>query len=76
MLHLVREVGAGAVTRAAADYFAGVGDGERVFGIGIRKHPALINTVIPALRPPPLHAVPQRFVEHGKFHQAEVGPSA
>ena len=73
MLHRVREVGAEAVACAAADHLASVGDGDRVLGVGIGEHPALVNPVIPALRPPPLHMIAPRLVVGGQLHQAQVG---
>ena len=74
MLHRVREVGAEAVAGAAADHLSGVGDGDRVLGVGVGEHPAFINPVILALRPPPLHMIAPRLVVGGQLHQAQVRP--
>ena len=64
-----------AVARAAADYLASVGDSDGVLGVGISEHPAFVNKIILALRPPPLHMIAPRLVVGGKLHQTEVRPS-
>ena len=74
MLHPVREVGAGAVARAAADHLVCIGDSDGILGVGIGEHPALIHPVIPALRPPPLHMIAPRLVVGGQLHQAQIRP--
>ena len=74
MFHHIREVRPWAVAGAAPDDLVGVGDVDVVFGIGVGEHPAFVNEVIPALRPPQLHGVTPRFMVGGQFHQAEIGP--
>ena len=74
MLYLIGEVRPWAVAGAAPDDLVGVGDIDIVLGVSIREHPAFINKVIPALRPPHLHRITPRFMVGGQLHQAEIGP--
>ena len=74
MFHHIREVRPWAVAGAAPDDLVGVGDVDVVFGIGVGEHPAFVNEVIPALRPPHLHSIAPPLVVGGELHQAEVGP--
>ena len=42
--------------------------------IGDGEHPAFVDEIVPALRPPHLHGIAPPFVVGGQFHQAKVGP--
>ena len=74
MLHGIRQVRPRPVAGATADQPVGIGDGDRVLGVGVGEHPALICQVIPPLRPPPLYGIALGFVVGGQFHQAQVRP--
>ena len=72
MFHHIREVRPWAVAGAAPYDLIGVGDVDAVLGVDVGKHPALINKVIPALRPPQLHGVTPRFMVGGQFQMGPV----
>ena len=59
--------------RAALDNGSGVGDGDLVFGIGVREHPAFVDHIKVKQRVPPHHLMALRLVVGRQLHQAEVG---
>ena len=72
MLDLVRQIGAWAVAGAALYHRPGVGDGNGVLGVGVRKHPALIDHIEVKQRVPPKHLMALGLVVGGQLHQAQV----
>ena len=74
MLHRVRQVGAGAVARAAANDVGGVVDHLGVLGIAVGEYPALVDQIVAAFGGPHLHIVSLGFVVCGQLHQAQVWP--
>ncbi|CCL82064.1 hypothetical protein BN190_4720001 [Clostridioides difficile T14] len=65
MFHFRQQAVFRVVARTAENNLFRVGNGYRVFGIGVRKDAAFIYKVVPPLCVPPFHRMPLCFMIRG-----------